>query len=164
MIGFLPAEYIEILPHYNSGVSAESKALALIHAEFNQAISKTIFGQLLIPLLTDLEEVFLECLDEGWDGYNARPLSIASYTDALNFLRLIPTNIYAPDIVPEPSGGIGLEWISSDTGRFVLSFDGSGTYAYAGIFKSGARVRGIEPMSNSFPKELKDFITRLYRK
>lgn len=160
MSGLLPAEYFRILPHYNTGVSAESKVLASIHAEFNQAVSKTIFGQ----RLTELNEVFLECLDEGWDGYNARPLSIASYTDALNFLRLIPTNIYAPDIVPEPSGGIGLEWISSDTGRFVLSFDGSGTYAYAGIFKSGARVRGIEPMSNLFPRELKDFITRLYRK
>lgn len=160
MSGILPAEYFRILPHYNTGVSVESKMLASIHDDFNQAVSKTIFGQ----RLTELNEVFLECLDEGWDGYSARPLSIASYTDALNFLRLIPTNIYAPDIVPEPSGGIGLEWISSEAGRFVLSFDGSGTYAYAGIFKTGARVRGIEPMSNLFPKELKDFITRLYRK
>ncbi len=160
MSGILPAEYFRILPHYNTGVSAESKMLASIHDDFNQTVSKTISCQ----RLTELNEVFLECLDEGWDGYNARPLSIASYTDALNFLRLIPTNIYAPDIVPEPSGGNGLEWVSFDTGRFVFRFCGRGTFAYAGIFKSGARVRGIEPMSNSFPKELKDFIARLYRK
>lgn len=163
MIGNLQAEYFPFLPNYNSGVSAESKTLASIHDEFNWAVSKTSFGQRVLPIFSELEEVFIECLYDGWDGYDARPLSIAAYTDALSFLRLLPTNFYAPDIVPEPSGGIGLEWISPNSGRFIISFDGSGTYAYAGIYNSGARVRGIEPMSDSFPKEIKTFIARLFR-
>jgi len=156
-------EYLRLILPTNPGVSPESETLTSIHDEFNYAVSRTSFGQRMLPPFCDLEEVFIECLDDGWDGYDARPLSIAAYTDALNFLRLIPTSFCAPDIVPEPSGGIGLEWISSDAGRFIISFDGSGTYAYAGIYNTGARARGIEPMSDSFPKEIKNFIARLFK-
>ena len=162
MNGSIQADYFVLIPFYNPGVSAESETLASIHDEFNYEVSITSFGQKMLSPLTDLEEVFIECLDEGWDGYDARPVSIAAYTDALNFLRILPMNYYTPDIVPEPSGGIGLEWISDDNERFVISFDGSGTYAYAGIFLGGSRVRGIESLGHTLPKMLRDFITRLF--
>ena len=163
MISPSQIEYLRLILPNNPGVSNESETLTSIHIEFNYAVDRTSFGQRMLAPLSDLEEVFIECLNVGWDGYDARPLSIAAFTDARNFIRLLPTNISAPEIVPEPAGGIGLEWISPNSGRFIISFDGSGTYAYAGIYNSGARVRGIELMSDSFPKELNNFIARLFK-
>lgn len=147
--------------YYNPGVSPESDHLMRSYNEVNLDISRTNSGQRLIPLVAGLDEVFVECLEEGWDGYDARPVSIGAYTDIKSFLQLLPPQYSNPDIVPEPDGGMGLEWANNDTGRFVVSFDGSGTFAYAGIFTDSSTTHGIEVIKDSLPRVIQDFINRI---
>ena len=158
----LQAEINPVILRHDRSVGAESETISSIYDEYLRAVNRTASWQTIIPLIVELEETFNECLYKGWDGYGARPLSIGAYTDALSFLQTLPPHSPTPSVVPEPSGGIGLEWISNEHERFVISFDGSGTYAYAGIFVNGARVRGIESLSDTFPKTLRDFILRLF--
>lgn len=159
-----PPEINPLILFYNPGVSDESITLGSIYDEFIQGIGKTTSGQRIIPMVNDLVEVFNECLEEGWDGYDAQPISIGAYSDALTFLQLLPTSSPPPDVVPEPDSSIGLEWSNQESSRFLVSFDGSGTFAYAGIFSGGNNTHGIESIKDSFPRAIQDFINRLYLK
>ena len=78
MISPSQIEYLRLILPTNPGVSTESETLTSIHIEFNYAVDRTSFGQRMLAPLSDLEEVFIECLNVGWDGYDARPLSIAA--------------------------------------------------------------------------------------
>lgn len=57
-----------------------------------------------------LSEIYDECNIAGWDGYDADPVSEKAITNANKLLRMLPSNIPIPRIVPEPSGGITLRW------------------------------------------------------
>lgn len=57
-------------------------------------------------------EIYSECSEPGWDGYDASPLSRDSFLHARNFLDLIPVWAPRPDLVPSPDGWISFEWRS----------------------------------------------------
>ncbi len=57
-------------------------------------------------------EIYIECSEPGWDGYDAAPLSKDSFFHASSFIDLIPVWAPRPDLVPSPDGWISFEWRS----------------------------------------------------
>ena len=50
-------------------------------------------------------------LPEGWDSFDAAPISLQTVTSALTLLALSSTpEVPMPDVVPTVSGGIAFEW------------------------------------------------------
>ena len=97
-----------------SGVSEEATRLFEVLEDFKKHLFQSINGQSLHSTLNDLEITVSECSNRNWDGYGAEPISNEAAADAIVFLRLLPSALPRPEIVPEPDGDIGLEWQRSD--------------------------------------------------
>ncbi len=63
-------------------------------------------------LVSEAFEIYIECSELGWDGYDALPLSPESFLHASTFIELIPVWAPRPDLVPSPDGWISFEWRS----------------------------------------------------
>ena len=63
-------------------------------------------------LVDEAFELYRECCEPGWDGYDALPLSQDSFLHARIFIDLIPVRAPRPDLVPSPDGWISFEWRS----------------------------------------------------
>lgn len=95
-------------------------------------------------VLFDLRRIYKECSKENWDGYGAKPLIREAYFEAIRFLNNLPVEISLPEVSPEPTGEIGLEWRKEDHAIFLASFSGKKLITYAGVFGPKTRVHGLE--------------------
>jgi len=114
-------------------------------------------------LKSSLKAIFSECSQANWDGYDAAPISIASFREAENFLTLIPFNLPSPYIVPQPDGGIAFEWSGQGSRTFIASFNGQGVIYlswYRGSPDSAGSAR--EKLSEEIPPYLLHFIQELF--
>lgn len=123
---------------------------------------ETVLGQRLNRLHDSLWEVFKDCSEANWDGYNARPISDKAFLEALKLLQLLPAYLPSPEIVPEPTGEMGLEWYKGNQFVFVMSLSGNNTITYAGMFGPGIETHGTESFSESLPRTVIENIRRLF--
>lgn len=75
---------------------------------------KTASKSKMKAMLSEIQEILKECKDSNWDGYEAKPISKKSCDLAIDFLSLLPNDLPSPNLVPEPTGLLGLEWESDD--------------------------------------------------
>lgn len=84
-------------------------------------------------LIQNLNEIYVECQFENWDGYNAKPISIVTRDIAYNFINSLPYGFVRPDIGAEPDGAITLEWYKNPDKVISLSINPDGKLYYASI-------------------------------
>ena len=60
---------------------------------------------LIAKLIDELVEVFHECKDRDWDGYDAMPIQQASFDTVASFVAAMPTDIVNIVVNAERSGG-----------------------------------------------------------
>ncbi len=145
----------------NPGVSDESDDLIEIFNSINQQMRATSSSLSLEIAVEQLVQTFINRLNNGWDGYDAEALSIGAFTDAKRFIELLPSNLPMPEIVPEPTGRIGLEWYLSKGNSLTVSLDGSGEISYAGILNIYDSIYGTWKFSGKLPPIFLDIIRRL---
>ena len=63
-------------------------------------------------LVDEAFEIYCECSEPGWDGYDALALSKEAFLNAKHFIDLIPDWVSRPDLVPSPDGWLSFEWRS----------------------------------------------------
>ena len=114
-------------------------------------------------VLQSLDEVFDECSVEGWDGYDALPITKCTYNEAKRLIESLPlTTFPIPEVVPEPSGEIGLEWYREERQVFVASVSGRSEIVYAGLLGVN-KLHGTEYFGDLLPSEILDKLKRLYK-
>ena len=64
-------------------------------------------------IIAELDEVYAECREPGWDGYGAYPVTEQAYQRAKEIIERFPEGIPLPSISAEPDGWITLEWYES---------------------------------------------------
>jgi hypothetical protein len=143
-------------------VSSDSEKVRERFRESREHFQESVTGQRLEPLLDELRDVFEECLEENWDGYGAPSVTLEACLDAARFIDLLSPSIPLPEIAPESSGEINLEWYKSKDHIFVVSFSGDNTVAYAGLFGSSGRIHGREHFVDSIPQVIIEQIWRLF--
>jgi hypothetical protein len=142
----------------NRGESSTAKAL---EKNFNLAKAHMTAAHVLkLSAIEMLTEVFATCREVAWDGYNALPLSHASFTNATKFLEILPSWAPVPEIAPEPDGEIALEW-RRGASVFSVSFGTDGTLNYAGLLGYKKQIHGTEPFDDSIPQVILESIRRL---
>lgn len=99
-------------------------------AEKQQESASSVIGALKDVIL----EILHECSTEGWDNYGAKPISSGVVHEIFKFVDLLPLDITMPDVVPEPSGDIGLQWQKSKGQILSLTITPEGVISYAYIF------------------------------
>ena len=114
------------------------------------------------PLLNELFQVYQECSEENWDGYDAQPISQEVYLEAGKLIRLLPSHIKKPEIMPEPTGEIALEWYLGKRFTFVISVGGNNLITYAGLFGSTSKTHGTEYFGDKLSSIIVNNIQRLF--
>lgn len=104
-----------------------------------------------------LEDIFLECASENWDGYGASPIHNDTYTNALRFLHNLPYNLPSPDVSPEPDGDISFEWYCNPSHVVSISVGPKGYLYFAALIGLKKRY-GSEPFGGEIPQEIFDVI------
>jgi hypothetical protein len=117
-----------------------------------RAARSNIFSN-FFTIFQEVESVWMNRRQLGWDGYDALPIKKASAEDAKEFLRHLSQELLQPEIVPENEGTLALEWQQGDS-VFVVSFQGSGKLVYAGDFDNGRRLRGYENLAKGIPQTI----------
>jgi|CXWL01.1.fsa_nt_gi hypothetical protein len=111
-------------------------------------------------LKEELLSVFLKCSQQGWDGYDATPLSDIALKRAMEYVSSLPKEILLPEVTPEPDGEVALEWYGKNGSVFSISFGESDTISYAGLFSDNTKAHGVERLDSPNKKILEKFITR----
>lgn len=116
------------------------------------------------PLLVKLFQVYQECSENNWDGYDAQLISKKAYFEAEKLIRLLPSHIKEPEIVPEPTGEIALEWYQGKRFTFVISVGGNNLITYAGLFGSTSKAHGTEYFGAEVPAMIIEKIQLLFER
>lgn len=118
-------------------------------------ITETLIGK-------DFYSIREECSKAGWDGHNCEPLNDAAVLELISFSNLLPASFNDYEIVPEPTGDIGLEWVSK-TNHTVISFSGQNKIIYACIFDKVNKVHGEERFGDIIPESITALLLRFYK-
>lgn len=132
------------LPVTDSGFSAEAAELreALQDSRARGEDSRALFGP-KADTISSLWRLYNECSEEGWDGYDARPMALAAAHSAVDLIRALPEGIPMPELTAENDGAISLDWSSGRRCSLSISTNGTERLAYAWL--DGARSgSGVE--------------------
>lgn len=109
----------------------------------------------------ELAEVWDECSEPDWDGYDALPVSLDSMENAERFLLALPLGTMPPSIGAMPNGNVSLEWHHSRRRSLTVTVTPEGDLHYAALL-GPARGYGTERFVDEVPKTMCDLIARVY--
>lgn len=112
-----------------------------------------------IQLREELAEVFYECQESNWDGYDGLPVSTDTLRQAFCLLAELPPNIAAPSLAALPDGAISMEWYHSASRQIVFSIV-NGDIHYAAKLGED-RLSGSFASTDCWPKPLLTLIYSL---
>lgn len=150
-----------LLQRPNTGASKCSDELDKKVQDVIIHLREPITGHVKENLHIELNNIFLECSKVNWDKYGANPINEAALIEAHWFLTALPSWVPNPEVIPEPSGEIGLEWDYGKDRVFVVTIKGDHSIAYAGLLGAGNRTRGIESYSEAIPSVIIESVKRV---
>lgn len=154
-------EFVEVKPEaspleWQQGMSDSD----VYHIDFE--LNEPVNIQGLSKSLRSLQEVYQQNSVKNWDGYGAAPISIDAYSEVTRLLTMLPSYIPLPDIIPEPDGGIGLEWYKGKGFSFVISASGKNIITYVGRFGENNQIYGTENFMDTVPQIVLNGLKRLF--
>lgn len=152
-----------IMSFHGTGFGTDFEKLNKYYNGEIQEFKKSATFGLQEEVLQSLKEIFEECSKEGWDGYDAFPITEEAYIEAERLIKILPTPFFTPmpEITPEPNGDISLEWAKEKRQIFVVSVSGKNEITYAGLFGVN-KTYGTEYFGDSLPSKLIENLCRLY--
>lgn len=155
--------YSSISSFPDVGFGEYSKKLQNYYKKEDKELKKAeTLGQPYEILIQALYKIFKECSEEGWDGYNALPITEDVYIEAKRFIENLPL-VFIPtlEIIPEPNGEIAFEWAKGKRQIFVASVIGRNEIIYAGLFGTN-KTHGTEYYDDFLPSIIIENLKRLY--
>jgi hypothetical protein len=132
-----------------------SRQRHLISEKQQEDSASSIIGFLKDEIL----EIFFECSLEDWDGYNAQHISKKTVHEAFKFIELLPLYVNKPEVLPEPTGDIGLLWRKSKAQLLSLTITPQGVVSYVYILGKNEGYGHIQ-----FFDEIPEMITKLLQR
>ncbi len=148
----------------DSGTTQEAETLrnALAESRSHSESSVALFGP-RASLIDRLWRLYNDCSEEGWDGYDASPMSIAAAHLALELIRALPADVPLPDLTAENDGAIALDWFCG-SGHLSVSANGTERLAFAWL-NGACSGSGVELFRNGrWPNRLLNEIEEVYGK
>ena len=108
----------------------------------------------------DLSQVYEECLEPNWDGYDALPVTEDAYRLTYEVLEALPLSTPVPSFGAEPDGHITLEWYCTPRRTLSVSVSPEGELHYAALL-GDSKAYGTEPFFGEAPKAIVDLIHRV---
>jgi len=111
-------------------------------------------------LINSINESFWMAVDAGWDGHNAKPISLTARSRAIKFFKDGFCGNILPDVTPEPDGELALEWYGGQGSVFSISFGESDTVTYAGLYSDKSKIHGVENIDSMDKTIFQRYISR----
>jgi hypothetical protein len=154
---------------YSSKNDLDSNPIILSYPEENCDIDFGLFDNAttilmkknskLDMLYQDIDKCEQECSQTNWDGNGTAPLNKDSVKYAKQFIASIPESFPLPELAPEPSGELGLEWHSNNC-HLAISIDDKKKLAFAILTPEG-KSRGLYDFNkDKFLKEIEVHLSR----
>lgn len=147
-----------------SGNSEESSLLRKYYTEELRTDSKTAAAgryKRIANLIELLVDIYSDCNQTGWDGYNAQPITESALIDAIRLYSLLPKDIIQPEVTPEPDGSIGFEWYTNAWRTLSMSVNGDNIIVFSGLFGGNDTDHGHKPLADKLDPSLVSMIDRL---
>jgi len=109
------------------------KLVDTINSVYDQLNVEEVLQDIKFDLISELEEIAVECKAPDWDGYDALPIEPRTLELAKRFVYALPEELPLPEAAPEPDGSISLDWIWSNDRVFSLSIGKTDELSYAWI-------------------------------
>ncbi|MBU4305623.1 MAG: hypothetical protein KJ893_08425 [Candidatus Omnitrophica bacterium] len=100
-------------------------------------------------------------LEPGWDGKDARPVSLISFKNAVIFLLSVPERFASPSPGVCANGQITLEWRRQDGRLLSLAFDEKDQVNYIAFLPDGEMLGGTRPVVLGYNEPLIDFLKKV---
>jgi hypothetical protein len=110
----------------------------------------------------ELDEVFRETRERGWDGFGGFPTSQKSLALAKSFLLALGAAPITPTAGAEPDGSLTLEWYAGRGRSLTLSFSQSSVIHFA-ILDGEFRDCGSAAFQGIVPTRITEHIRRVCR-
>lgn len=143
------------------GFSDESRDIRSRLLKIRAEVRRPISFSWREGLQDELDEIVQDCSKSGWDGYDAQPVSDESIVAAQQIIDALPEHIRVPDVTPEPSGEIALEWRSGNQKYFSVTASGT-VLVYAGIFGGFCKKYGEERFFGSLPTTVLQILSQYF--
>jgi hypothetical protein len=127
----------------------------------NGESSVALFGD-KAAALDQLEQLAAECSEQGWDGYDAQPVSGIAKLNAEHFIRMLPDRFPLPEFSAEPDGSISLDWIKSRNSVFTLSIGDNDRVAFAWLDGTDRGHGVVRLVRDQIPDRVLDGIRALF--
>jgi hypothetical protein len=102
-----------------------------------------------------LREIAARASAPRWDGEDASPVSVEAHREALQLICMLPSSVPVPDIYPEATGAICLEWYGGKPGHvLVLAVSGVGRIEYSVLNEDGSEGHGRAPFHGGLPRKI----------
>ena len=108
----------------------------------------------------DIEEMVMRsCSEEGWDGYDAVPVSWEGAYRVIKLISMLPDILPDPSLTPENDGGMALDW-QVDKKIISISWDPQGRkYIFAYHVDE---LKGMGSFHQEVPEILLKAISKAY--
>ncbi|MHB8370716.1 MAG: hypothetical protein ACYDBP_13695 [Leptospirales bacterium] len=116
------------------------------------------FGQ---PI-NELIQVYQDCRNPGWDGYNALPVLPDTLSLASDVLSSFPLGTPSPSFGAEPDGHITMEWHHSPYRTLSVSISPEKKLHFAALIGTNTYY-GTENFYGEISRNIKDLIHRVLR-
>ena len=108
----------------------------------------------------ELDEVFRETREVGWDGFGGFPTSEKSLALVKSFLAALGATAIIPSAGAEPDGSFTLEWYAGRGRSLSLSFSRAAVVHFA-ILDGNFRDCGTAAFNGTVPNCIMDHIQRI---
>ena len=109
----------------------------------------------------ELAEVWEECRQADWDGYDALPVSRDALRKMYTFLEALPLGSQRPTIGADPHGHLSVEWYRSLRRVLCVAVSDDDLLHYAALLGSN-KTSGTETFYDEVPESILSLVRRVY--
>ncbi len=112
--------------------------------------------------LDELAQVQSEAARSGWNGYQAKPVTLWACVHAKLFIEALPTTAPAPEVSADPDGDVALDWVFGRRKALSVSIGPTGRCTFAWML--GHRTyRGTDWLNDGIPETISRALAELAR-
>lgn len=143
------------------GVSAAARYIDEQTSRFCQFLHKSAAVGFQQVIHDELPEVWEECREPNWDGYDALPVSWDAFRNMRRFLRAFPIGFQRPTIAADPHGHLSVEWYRNPRRVLSVGVSEDGMLHYAALL-GASKTCGTETFFEEVPQCIVDLVGRVY--
>ena len=153
-------EAMPYTPILDRGISDDAREIRRSFSGASNLSPSMALGDFRRKLLEELISAVGEVQEEGWDGYEARPVDPSAFGYAIQFMSGLDSSLPLPEIGVDTDGDIAFEWDYGPRRVISIRIGRDGTIHYAGLI-GHEPFHGTEFLHEEIPLAISSGIERV---